>query len=84
MTWNDAINSDKTITNGLSTKKAYSFNPPTIKNSYCVIGSYSVVNVVNTKLKPSTEGIKMSETCSSSDCLDLDLVTTNLNQTIYF
>jgi hypothetical protein len=31
-TWTDAINNNKVITNSLSTSKAYTFNPPTIKS----------------------------------------------------
>jgi len=33
---------------------------------------------------PSTSGIQMSSACLSSDCLDLDLITTDYNQTIKF
>ena len=56
-TWADEFNDNKVITNSLSTSKAYRFNPPTINNSYCMIGSYSVVNVKNSNLIHPTKGI---------------------------
>ena len=82
--WTEAANNDKVIAGGSSTSKVYRFNPPTINNTYCTIGSYSVVNVVNSQMTPSTHGIHMSATCISSDCLDLDLNSTGYNQTIKF
>ncbi len=45
--WTEAANNDKVITGGSSTSKVYSFNPPTINNNYCTIGSHSIVSVVN-------------------------------------
>ena len=45
--WTEATNNEKVITGGSSTSKVYRFNPPTINNTYCTIGSYSVVNVLN-------------------------------------
>ena len=45
--WTEATNNDLVIKGGSSTSKVYTFNPPTINNTYCIIGSYSVVNVDN-------------------------------------
>ena len=55
--WTDAVNNDKVIINGETTLKAYTFNPPIINNTYCKIGFYSVVNVINRNLTHPTEGI---------------------------
>ena len=55
--WADAINNDKVIMNGLTTSNAYTFNPPTINNTFCTIDSYSVINVINNNLTHPTKGI---------------------------
>ena len=68
--------------NSKTTSKAYTFNPPTINNAYCKIGAYSVVNVINSNITHPTNGILKSATCTSPDCLDLDLYTIDYNQTI--
>ena len=55
--WTDGVNDNKVITNSNTTSKVYKFDPPTINNTYCKIGSYSVVNVKNSNLTHPTKGI---------------------------
>jgi hypothetical protein len=50
--WTEATNNDRVIKGASSTSKVYTFNPPTINNTFCTIGSYSVVNVVNYQMTP--------------------------------
>jgi len=45
--WTEAPNNDLVIKGGSSTSKVYTFNPPTTNNTFCTIGSYSVINVDN-------------------------------------
>ena len=56
-TWTDGINDNKVIMNSNTTSKVYIFDPPTTNNTYCKIGSYSVMNVTNSNLIHPTNGI---------------------------
>ena len=63
---------------GSTTSKVYTFSPPTISNIYCVYASHNVINVVNSRLTPSTNGVLKSTTCLNLICLDLDLFSTQV------
>ena len=66
---------------GSTTSKVFTFVPPTINNPYCIFASYTVINVVNSRLIPSTNGVLKSSTCLLSSvltCLDLDLYSTSV------
>ena len=83
-TWTDGTNNAKSVIVGSTTSKVYTFNPPSISNTYCIFAYHNIINVVNSRLTPSTNGVFKSTTCSSLTCLDIDLYSTQVTQTITF
>ena len=55
--WADVTNNDLEILVGTSSSKVFKFNPPTITSLYCMIGSYTPINVINDKITPLNIGI---------------------------
>ena len=65
MIWNSASNANKNVKINTPISNAYTIIPPTITNSACIIGNYSVININNTEIIPSNTGIKISSSCQS-------------------
>jgi hypothetical protein len=45
--WTEAPNNDLVVKGGSSKSKVYTFNPPKVNNTNCVVGYFSVFNIEN-------------------------------------